>query len=199
MAFSQSAISNVNVQVDGTELFVSWTSSAPPDTTYQVYVDHRLSWFGMAQQCHVPIPSNAAGRNVWVEVGTVDPGDASVDFSSSLTGPGGPGDRALLSWLGGTYLDPTGNDDVQGFFVFQSSAANAPINYTAPVDSMLAYPGGWISDGFGQGGFGQGGFGRGDSSYRWTASNRRPRASGNSPSSPTTRPATPAIRARPRA
>jgi hypothetical protein len=169
MAFSQSRISNVNVWIDGAELYVAWSSSAPPDTTFQVYVDHRLAWFGRAKQCYVPIPSGASGRNTWVEVGTVAPDEASSDFSGSLTGPGGPGERALLSWLGGTYLDHTGHDDIQGFLVFQSAAASAPVNYSAPVDTIPAYPGGWISDGFGQGGFGQGGFGRAATLSQWTS------------------------------
>ena len=53
--------------------------------------------------------------------------------------------------------------------IYQSSAANAPVSYAAPVANLAAYPGGWISDGFGQGGYGQGGFGRAASSYQWTS------------------------------
>lgn len=169
MAFSQASISDVHVRVDGAELFVTWSSTAPPNTTFQVYVDHRLAWYGRSKQCHVPIPSGASGRNTWVEVGTVGPGESSLDYSASLTGPGGPGERAQLSWLGGTYLDPTGQDDVQGFRIYKSAQAGAAVGYSAPVDTVPAYPGGWISDGFGQGGFGQGGFGRAAGLYQWTS------------------------------
>ena len=38
---------------------------------------------------------------------------------------------------------------------------------TSPVDSLVAYPGGWINDGFGKGGFGDAGFGRASTLYRW--------------------------------
>ena len=42
MAFSQSAISAVNVQSNGPDLFITWSSTAAMGLLYQVYVDHRL-------------------------------------------------------------------------------------------------------------------------------------------------------------
>ena len=48
MAFSQSAISAVNVQSNGPDLFITWSSTAAMGSLYQVYVDHRLAWFGPA-------------------------------------------------------------------------------------------------------------------------------------------------------
>jgi hypothetical protein len=75
--------------------------------------------------------------------------------------------RASLSWLGGTYLDPSGLDDIQGFLIYGSDVPGGPIDYATPLATVPAYPGGWISDGFGLGGFGQGGFGRSATSYGW--------------------------------
>jgi hypothetical protein len=43
------------------------------------------------------------------------------------------------------------------------------------IDSVVAYPGGWINDGFGKGGFGGGGFGRSATLYEWES---RPLTSG---------------------
>jgi hypothetical protein len=90
-----------------------------------------------------------------------------LDFSSSLPLDAGMSTRASLSWLGGTYLDPSGLDDVQGFYIYGATAPGGPVDYTTPSATILAYPGGWISDGFGLGGFGQGGFGRSATSYSW--------------------------------
>jgi hypothetical protein len=167
MAFSQSLIADVRVLRDDAELYVAWTSPAPPGTVFQVYVDRRLAWSGRCRFCNVPLPFNAVGRNVWIEVGTVDPGDATTDYSASLSGPGGTGNRAQLTWLGGTYLDPTGHDDIQGFFIYQSAAPGAAIDFSTVVGIVPAYPGGAITDGFGMGGFGLGGFGRAATLYQW--------------------------------
>jgi hypothetical protein len=167
MAFSQTGITNVRVLADGAELFVAWTSTVPAGTTYQVYVDRRLAWYGTSQRCHVPIPAGGVGRNIWVDVGTVDADEPTIDYSSSLAAPGGRTERAQLSWSGGTYLDPTGQDDIQGFQIFQSPAPGSPVDMTSAVDSVIAYPGGWINDGFGKGGFGGGGFGRAATAYDW--------------------------------
>lgn len=167
MSFSQSGIIDVRVAANGSDLFVSWTSNVPPGTVFQIYVDRRLAWYGTANRCHVPIPAGDLGANIWIEVGTVDPGEPTADYSSSLVAPGGRSERATLSWWGGTYLDPSGQDDLQGFQVFQSPSPGAPVDLTTPVDSVAAYPGGWINDGFGKGGFGCGGFGRAATIYNW--------------------------------
>ena len=169
MAFSQSQILDVRLQLDGTDLLISWSSSANPGTIYQVYVDHRLAWYGKAKRCQVPVPSCSENRNIWVDVGTVLPGEGSSNFSTNLTSLQHGVGKATLTWQGGTYLDPSGNDQVQGFRIYQSTAAGAAIDMTKPVAQIPAYPGGWISDGFGLSGFGSGGFGRASSSYQWTA------------------------------
>jgi hypothetical protein len=130
--------------------------------------DHRLAWFGPALRCAVPTPADASGRNTWVDVGVVDPGEATVDFSSSLASLANGAGKVQLTWTGGTYLDPSGQGNVQGFQIYQSPSANTPVDLSAPVDQVAAYPGGWVSDGFGQGGFGQGGFGQSANTYAWS-------------------------------
>jgi hypothetical protein len=168
MAFSQSGISGLDVRADGPELFIGWESPAPTGTVFQVYVDHRLSWCGTSRQCHVPIPAGAAGRNVWVDVGTVAPGEARNDFSANLASSASGGGIVRFSWLGGTYLDPSGQGDVGGFRIYRGPSPGAPVDMSAPVDEVPAYPGGWVSDGFGLGGFGLGGFGFAATPYVWS-------------------------------
>ena len=167
MAFSQGGIADVRVVADGPDLFVVWAANVPTGTIFQVYVDRRLAWYGASLRCHVPLPAGGPGRNVWVEIGTVDPDEPTADYSSSLMAPGGRSERALLSWSGGTYLDPTGRDDIQGFQIFQGDTPGATVNLSTAVDSVAAYPGGWINDGFGKGGFGGAGFGRAATLYNW--------------------------------
>ena len=167
MPFSQTAIADVRIVLDGAEFYVSWTSSAPLGTVFQVYVDRRLTWFGKTRFCHAPIPAGSSRRNVWIEVGTVDSAEQTTDFSASLTGPGGTGDRAQLTWIGGSYLDPTGKNDIEGFTIYQSDVPSGAVDFTKVVGAVVAYPGGVLLDGFGLGGFGQGGFGRAATTYQW--------------------------------
>ncbi len=167
MAFSQSEITGVNVQMDGPQLYISWISSAPPGSVFQVYVDSRLAWYGTSLRCYTPVPARASGRNVWVDVGTVDPSEAQADFSASLASASNGGPQVQFSWPGGTYLDTTGNDDVQGFRIYRGDSAGEPVDWSTPVGHVPAYPGGWVCDGFGLGGFGLGGFGRAASTYNW--------------------------------
>ncbi len=169
MAFSQDGVSGVTVRADGPDLFIRWDSAAPDRTTFQVYVDHRLSWYGASRSCHVPIPAGASGRNVWVDVGVVAAGEAYLDHSAALPGTTRRGDHVQISWTGGTYLDPSGSDDVLGFRIYRSSRTGAPVDRSTPVGVVPAYPGGRIGDGFGVGGSGLGGFGRSATNYVWTS------------------------------
>lgn len=162
--FNQSTITEVKSPVwDGSALLLEWVSTAPDGTVFQVYVDRALAWHGTARWVTLPMPSTRAR----VDVGAVGPGEETTDFSSSL--PAAPALRARLSWLGGSYLDATGNDDVAGFRIFGEPAPGAGVDYAKPIDQIAAYPGGLIADGFGLGGFGQGGLGRSASSYAWTS------------------------------
>ncbi len=167
MSFSQSNISDVRISRDGAEFFIAWTSSSPWGTAFQVYVDRRLAWAGTARSCNIPPPAGGAGQIAWIEVGTVTASETRRDFSTSLSGPGGSGGRAHLNWSGGTYLDPTGRDDIRGFRVYQSVAPGGAVDSSKPVGVVATYPGGAITDGLGVGGFGLGGFGRSASSYDW--------------------------------
>ena len=101
MAFSQTGITDVHVVANGPDLFVAWSSTVPFGTTFQVYVNRRLAWYGVSQRCHVPVPAGNLGHNIWVEVGTVGPNEPTRDFSASLVAPGGRSERARLSWWGG--------------------------------------------------------------------------------------------------
>ncbi|GAC1463668.1 MAG: hypothetical protein NVSMB9_01390 [Isosphaeraceae bacterium] len=167
MALTQTSISSVSVRLDGPELLISWDSRDPKETAYQVYVDHRLSWFGTSRHCHVPIPSSTKNRNIWVDVLAVSAHEIRNDFSSGLASQEQGWTRIRLSWLGGTYLDSSGLGDIRGFRVYRGTTSGGPVDLSTPVGEVPAYPGGWISDGFGLGGFGLGGFGRSASSYTW--------------------------------
>jgi hypothetical protein len=139
---------------------LSWTSSAPDGTWYQVYVQNHLAWDGQQTRTELPVP----GGRVRVVIGSVDPGEEAIDFGATL--PPLPALYATLSWLGGTYEDA----DLAGFHVYGSTAPGGPISYTTPLASLTAYPSGIYNDGFGLGGFGAGGFGESASSYSWTSS-----------------------------
>jgi hypothetical protein len=164
MPFDQSTITEVRPPVwDGSTLQIEWTSTAPPGTIFQVYIGRTLAWHGASRWVAITMPSS----RVRIDVGAVEPGEASTDFSAML--PPAPQDRVELDWLGGTFLDPTGRDDVRGFRVYGSPLPGAGVDYSSPLATIQAYPSGVITDGFGLGGFGQGGFGRASSSYRWTS------------------------------
>jgi hypothetical protein len=163
--FSDATIGPILVAQDATDLHIKWSSSSPAGTVFQVYVNRRLVWHGTERSMTIPVPAGFAA----IQVGTVSATDEETDFSADLVSPGGTGDRARLSWLGGTYLDPSGRDDISGFHVYGSPGPGLPVRDSAPLATLAAYPGGTIADGFGQGGFGQGGFGRSASTYTWTS------------------------------
>jgi len=162
--FDQSTITEVKPPAwDGSAVQLEWTSTAPLGTVFQVYVARALVWHGTARWVSIPMPSS----QVRIDIGVVRAGAESTDFSAQL--PAAPGDRARLSWLGGSYLDPTGKDDVAGFRVYGETAPGGGIDYSRTLAEIRAYPGGILTDGYGLGGFGQGGFGRSASSYEWTS------------------------------
>jgi hypothetical protein len=162
--FDQSSIIEVKPPVwDGSALHLEWRSTAAIGTVFQVYVARALVWHGTSTWVAIPMPSS----RVRIDIGTVGPGEATTDFSAKL--PTAPQNRAQLSWLGGSYLDPTGNDDVSGFQVYGEVQPGSGIDYNCPLAEICAYPGGILTDGFGLGGYGQGGFGRAASVYTWTS------------------------------
>lgn len=148
------------------DLVVSWISTAPADSIFQVYIGRGLVWSGRASRCVIPYPS---GR-VDVEVGTVGPAEEFTDLSASLPTATGTGDRVRLDWEGGSYLDPAGA--LAGFRVYMSAVPGGPVGLE-PVANLAAYGQAGVSDGFGVGGFGRGVFGSAPTSYRWESARLR--------------------------
>lgn len=178
MAFSQASIQDVTLTGDTSRgvLFVSWQASDPitSGTLYQVYLDQRLVWYGTARQCDLPYPGGVLA--VRVDVGTVGGGQGSTDYSSSLAADPGTGNKPSLSWVGGPFLDPGGNGDVSGYYIYEvDTAAAHPLN-NAIIATVPLYSGGISLGGFGFGGFGAGTFGTAATTYTWTGP-RLPNAS----------------------
>jgi hypothetical protein len=160
MSFSQSSITSVNPPVqNGTQLLLSWMSSAPDGTLYQVYLNQQLVWSGAGLSCSIPLPT-AISR---IDIGTVDPADTQTNSQAEL--PPAAARQATLSWLGGTYLGV----DIAGFHIYGEQTPGGGIDYTTILATVPAYIAGIITDGFGYGGFGQGGFGQSSGSYSWTS------------------------------
>lgn len=160
MSFSQSSITNVNPPVQqGTQLLLSWASSAPAGTVYQVYLNQQLVWTGVGLSCSIPAPT-AISR---IDIGTIDQADIQINVQPEL--PPAPARQVTLSWLGGTYQGA----DIAGFHVYGEPSPGGGIDYSTIVATVPAYVAGIITDGFGYGGFGQGGFGQSAALYSWTS------------------------------
>jgi len=143
----------------GGDLRVSWVSSSPPGTSFQVYVDRRLAWSGQVRSCHLPHPQGPTA----VDVVAVDPGSERVDYSGGFAVL--PTRFAALRWTGGLYLSRS----LLGFRVYASLAPGGPVSYATPVAQIPWAPRGIPQDGFGVGGFGAGGFGFSAVLYQWTS------------------------------
>lgn len=145
--FDQSAITSVSPPLyRGTQVWIAWTSSAPAGTTYQVYLDHVLSYSGRQLACWLPAPVESPVR---VDIGTVGIGEETTNFAAEL--PPAPGRHVTLTWTGGTFESPT----LAGFYVYASPSPGAPVSYTKPLATITAFPGGvpvasgtfsWTSD-----------------------------------------------------
>jgi hypothetical protein len=158
--WTQQYITQINPPVQyGTELFLSWTSDAPPGLVFQVYENDVLVWSGVSPYCTLPLPTSLAR----FDVGTVGISEQNVSFESLL--PPLPVVHAELTWLGGTFE----GSDIAGFHVYGEEAQGAGINYGSILETIPAYTAGIITDGFGYGGFGQGGYGESAGSYSWTS------------------------------
>jgi hypothetical protein len=166
MPLSQATITAGPTSIrDGADLLVAWASSAAAGTTFQVYIDRRLRWYGTKLSCRVQIPPDGAAHEV--AVATCLPTEARADLSSSLPAPvGGTGNRAQINWSGGTYL----GSRIVEFAIFRGATAGAAPNLSgAPLAIVAAYPQDVILDGFGLGPYGGGGFGRAASTYTYTS------------------------------
>lgn len=163
MGFSQTAITDVLPSIHHGDLFLSWTTTAPAGTCYQVYVNKVLAWYGRTTACRLPMPAN--GRQARVDVGTVAAGEDSTNFTASLPAVAGTGRVVTLAWLGGTYEST--DDDVAGFHVYQGLIPGGAVSYTTPVDTVAAYPQGILTDGAGIGMAGEGTAGRSAGDFEW--------------------------------
>lgn len=170
MPFDDSSITSLSLHQAGGDLVVSWTSSAPRGTTYHVYLDHKLVWVGRGLKATVPAPS--ADGNHSVEVGTVDVGETRTDFGPTLSTPVVGDACPKLTWIGGRYLGLA----LDRFLIYRSATPGGPVDYSTPVGTVVAYPGGIYTDGYGMGGYGSGGYGHVASNYAWTG---KPLASGD--------------------
>lgn len=161
MAFSQSTITAVNPPTYYLgQVYLTWTSSSPPGTWFQIYLNRALVWWSQSTSARLPIPPEDVER---VDIGTVSPGEEQTSYSSSL--PSAPQRRAQLTWLGGTFE----GIDIAGFRIYGSDAAGGSVDYSSVLADITAYPSGIYTDGFGLGGFGYGGFGKSAGQYTWTS------------------------------
>jgi hypothetical protein len=160
MPFDQSAILSVNPPTyQGGMAFISWVSSAPAGTFYQVYESLTLVYAGTRTYCWVPIPSGP----VRFDIGTVLPSEQFTSFASTLPVTSDP--FAQLNWEGGSFE----SESIAGFYVYGSSEAGGAVEFATPLATITAYPQGQINDGWGLGGFGDGGFGESASYYSWVS------------------------------
>jgi hypothetical protein len=158
MGFSQATIVEVfPPRIKLGQAFLSWSSTSPPGTHFQVYANQVLSWFGRATSAWVPIPSGP----VRIDIGTVLPGEEQTSFAGSLTAS--PSRRAKLQWKGGSYL----GSDIAGFHVYGEATPGGGVNYAKILGTITAYPAGILTDGYGLGGYGQGGYGQSPGTYTW--------------------------------
>lgn len=160
MPFSQVTILSVSPpRYRGSQVYLSWSSSSPPGTWYQVYVNQRLAWSGSRCSAWIAVPAGP----VRIDIGAVGPGEQDTDFTATL--PTGPGRRVQLSWQSGAYK----GGDLAGFRVYGADSPSGAIDYTRALAEITAYPLGIATGGFGLGGFGSGGFGEAASTYSWTS------------------------------
>ena len=160
MPFDQSTLTSVTeVFVPPSSYRIAWTSTSPAGTWWQLYLGSNLAWVGQRNYTTVPVPQS----RVRVNVGAVPAGQEYVNFSSEL--PAVAADYAELSWEGGTFEGA----DTAGFNIYLDDAPGGAVDYSVILDSITAYPGGFVDDGFGLGGFGDGGFGEAASYYSWTS------------------------------
>src|SRR5690242_21727730 len=81
MGFSQATIQSISPpQFRGSQVFITWSSTSPVGTWYQVYVNQRLAWSGKRCRTWIPVPAGP----VRIDIGAVGPGEQDTDFSASL-------------------------------------------------------------------------------------------------------------------
>ncbi len=174
MAFSQATITDVFPPIIRSgQVFLSWTSSSPEGTWFQIYENGALAWFGQRRSTWMPVPSGPVRIDIGAVVSAMGEdgfGDDSfgtpagkdgTDYSADL--PPTPARRAKLEWPGGYFQGA----DLAGFKVFGETTAGGGVNYARALATITAYPANIATDGFGLGLFGSGGFGSVAGTYVW--------------------------------
>lgn len=144
--FSTSTITQINPpQQRGNFAYVSWTSTSPTGTWFQIYINGVLFTWTTQTFAYLPIPPAGSDRIV---IGTVAAGEEQTSFASSL--PAAPDRRVAITWTGGT----TEGLDLAGFHVYASPSPGTAVSYTTPVATVVAFPAGipvgaeWDTDGW---------------------------------------------------
>jgi hypothetical protein len=158
MPFDQSTLLSVKAAPHGAQWMVSWTSSSPAGTWWQIYVGQRLAWSGQETNVMLPTP----GRST-VNIGAVLPSEIHTWFGMDLPIP--PARRALLTWQGGLFE----GQDLLSYNIYQATAPGQAVSLTTPIDNITAFPQGAKTGGYGRGGYGSGGYGSAASSFSWTS------------------------------
>lgn len=156
MPLDLTAATNERTTQEWYDLRISWDTTRPAGTTFQVYVDRVLAWYGRGTTAILPMPASWAR----IDVGAVADGEEATDFSSSLAGGG---NRPLLKWYGGPALA----DDLVSYRVYRSPAAGQPVSYASPIEEIPATSDGDAYGGYGDGGYGEGGYGVGGVLVLW--------------------------------
>jgi hypothetical protein len=160
VGFSQSSIVQIYPPVwTGADLLISWQSTSPAGTWFQIYLNRTLAWWGQQQSAAVPMPTTLQR----IDVGTVLAGEETTSYAADP--PTLYNYFAELQWLGGTFE----SQDIQGFYVYGASQPGAAVNFAAPLATIQAYTPGVVTDGYGLGGFGYGGWGEAAATYGWVS------------------------------
>jgi hypothetical protein len=184
MPFSQATIQDVVPTRQGRGLKITWTSSSPAGTWFQVYLDRQLTWFGQSLFCVIPMPTPTDLATI--DVGTVLESEAPQNLalipssngfgkgqfgaygfggvvSNPLPTPAWTGQRVTLSWTGGS-------PGIVNYAIYSGLTPGGAVSYVSPIGIVAAAPQGQYPTGFGQGGFGKGSFGISESHYSFTTS-----------------------------
>ncbi len=158
MPFDQSVITSVSPpQASQGQVWISWTSTAPAGSWYQLYANGRLTWTGQRTTATI----QAATGRIRIDIGAVSASERYTDYSSVLAIP--PKDCVTLEWTGGTFQ----GEDIASWKVFGEATPGGGVDYGTPLATIQAVEAGIALDGFGMGGFGEGGFGAAAGKYSW--------------------------------
>lgn len=143
----------------GGDLLVSWETSDPAGTAFQVYCNGRLAWHGFDRSVRLPYPRERCR----IELATVATASRHVDGSASL--PVITSARARLTWRGGIHQAA----DHAGFAIYQGTTPGGAVSYAARVGFVPLATGDYDPSGFGMGGYNYGGYGQSAGNYEWTS------------------------------